>query len=420
VGRGTFLANTVSAAPYTSASHGAIFSGRYPLHSGLHELYNGDLRRPTIFTHGREAGCRTVMKVDFPFILGHDLGFARDVDDYLVEDDDAFIDAVAAAPSSVSLAHFGGVHVPYGFHSLRFGGDAYREKLAAIEAEIADSTPYPVDQLFEGERDEEDSRLLLRYKRVVQALYAEGAYERLFELYLEGIEHFLAARFAPWLDRLLDRLAGRRVLLVVFGDHGEEWDEVSNGHFNTLAEGVLRVPVILVGDGVGTRTVLSRTRTVDVTPTVLDLAGLGPPAADVDGRSLVDLLEGGSLPDLPALAQAHVPDTPDFVRHQAKQLAGGGRGPLDHVFLAEASYLDDRRLVRTHHEFRDSFSRIVPAPGEVVERFDEHQVPTVDDEAPREDLRAALDAYAASARPTTATEAPDDVRRSLRDFGYRV
>jgi hypothetical protein len=92
---GVFFPNMVSAPPYTAASHGAIFTGQYPLRNGLHEFYNGSLRSPSVFTYGKRAGRRTVMKVDFPIILGPELGFTRDIDVYLTEDDDRFIDAVA-------------------------------------------------------------------------------------------------------------------------------------------------------------------------------------------------------------------------------------------------------------------------------------------------------------------------------------
>lgn len=421
--RGTYFANTISAAPYTSASHGTILSGRYPLHSGIYELYNGQLRDPTLFSHARRAGRRTVMKVDFPIILGADLGFTRDVDDYLVEEDDAFVDAVAGTESSVSLAHFGGVHVPYGFHSVRFGGDEYRAKLVEIEAEVPDDVPFPADQLVETYRDPEDADLLVRYKRVVQWLYAVGRYERLFELYLEGVEHFLTTRFRPWLERLCERLAGTRYLLVVFGDHGEEYDDGSCAHFNTLAEGVLRVPVILVGDDVTPQTVTTRVRTADILPTILDLDGLAPsPGPALDGESLADVVRGAPLTQpRPAIAQAYVPDTPEFVRHQRRQLAGEDCGPLRHVFFADAAYADDRRVVRTHHRFTDSFTRIVPvADSVVVERFDDAGAPHPDPAVPADDLLAALDRYNLSRQPAVPVDAPDDIRDSLRRMGYRL
>ena len=76
---GVFFPNMVSAPPYTAASHGAIFTGQYPLHNGLHEFYNGSLRSPSVFTYGKRAGRRTVMKVDFPIILGPELGFSSAV-----------------------------------------------------------------------------------------------------------------------------------------------------------------------------------------------------------------------------------------------------------------------------------------------------------------------------------------------------
>ena len=56
----------------------------------------------------------------------------------------------------------------------------------------------------------------------------------------------------------------------------------------------LRVPLVLAGPGIEVGTDDRFVTNVDLAPTVLDLAGLD--GSDVDGRSLVPLLEGGSPP----------------------------------------------------------------------------------------------------------------------------
>ncbi|HXO22066.1 MAG TPA: sulfatase-like hydrolase/transferase [Thermoanaerobaculia bacterium] len=85
--------------------------------------------------------------------------------------------------------------------------------------------------------------------------------------------------------------------VVAVGDHGEmlgDHGELTHGLL--LFEGVRRVPLILAGPGVPAgqnRDCL--VRTADVTPTLLELAGIAPPKgpAALDGLSLLPLLAGG-------------------------------------------------------------------------------------------------------------------------------
>ncbi|WP_055494248.1 sulfatase-like hydrolase/transferase [Streptomyces sp. TP-A0356] len=422
--RGAYFPNMISAAPYTAASHGAIFTGQYPLHNGLHEFYNGSLRAPSVFTYGRRDGRRTVMKVDFPIILGPELGFTRDIDTYLIESDDAFIDAVTSEDRTLALAHFGGVHLPYGFHNLTLGGAAYREKVAELEAGLPDELPF-VDRLVETYRDPEDADLLVRYKRATTYLHGQGAYDRLFQLYLEGVEHFLATRLSGFLDRLTDRVAaaGKRMLLVLFADHGEEFDEQTNGHFNSMSEGVLRVPLIIVGDGVQPGTHEHRIRTVDIAPTVLDLAGISAPATGVfDGRSLASVVRGKDTldGDAPALAESYNAELNDFIAFQERQLSGRTPGPLRHFLVGHAAYLGDRRVVRMARRYSEAFQRATPFDTVRVERFDADGVPRPAPDDDGADLLALLDDYRTALRAPQDVTVTDEMRSQLRSLGYSV
>ncbi|MFE7811497.1 sulfatase-like hydrolase/transferase [Streptomyces sp. NBRC 110035] len=422
--RGAYFPNMISAAPYTAASHGAIFTGQYPLHNGLHEFYNGSLKAPSVFTYGRRDGRRTVMKVDFPIILGKELGFTRDIDTYLIEDDEGFIEAVASADRTVALAHFGSVHVPYGFHNLTLGGDAYREKVAELEAGLPDELPF-VDRLVETYRDPEDADLLMRYKRVTTYLHQQGAYDRLFQLYLDGVEHFLATRLSAFLDRLTERVAatGKRMLLVLFADHGEEFDEQTNGHFNSMAEGVLRVPLIIVGDGVEPGTHERRIRTVDIAPTVLELAGVPAPATGVfDGRSLASVARGEEVlgGDAPAVAESYNVELNDFIAFQERQLSGRTPGPLPHFLVGHAAYLGDRRVVRMARHYSEALQRATPYDRVRVERFDADGVPRPVPDDDGADLLAMLDDYRTALRESEQTTVTDEMRGQLRSLGYSV
>lgn len=403
VARGAFFANCVSAAPYTSASHASIFTGKWPQRHGVFEFFNRKLAGPTVFTTMHRAGYRTIMKSDFPLILGPTLGFDRGIDTFLVEDDDAYLDAIAAQPKTVSLVHFGGVHVPYGYHNLRYGGDAYRAKLDALEHAYQPPASVPKDQLFETPRDQQDMDLLLRYKNVIEHLWRTDRADAIFDLYLDGIEWFLQHRFAGFMAKLEQILHGKRALIVLFGDHGEEYDADSYGHFNSVAEGVLRVPLLFLGDGVKPGIHTGRVCTVDVLPTVLDLQG-GRRARpqDLDGISLAATVRAGEpYAARMGFAQAYVADTMRFVRFQQKMMrVGKKQGALPHLLFKETVWDGEYKLSRVMAEFEQYLGGMAAVePRYRLEHFDADQVPhRIDDAAMQARLGRRLDQYNAVGR----------------------
>ncbi|WP_219116730.1 sulfatase-like hydrolase/transferase [Janthinobacterium sp. UMAB-56] len=385
VDEGAFFANCVSAAPYTSASHASILNGKWPLRHGVYEFFNKKLSGETLFTRAQRSGYRTILKSDFPLILGPTLGFDRGIDHFLVENDDAYLAALGQAERSVSLAHFGGVHVPYGFHNLQYGGDAYRSKLAELEKRVGTSASLPKDQLFETLRDEEDMQHLMRYKRVIQELWKADRAEDIFGLYLEGIEHFLRYRFAPFMAKLRQRLAGKRWLIVLFGDHGEEYDEQSFGHFNSVAEGVLRVPLLFIGDDVAPAIHTERVRTVDILPTILDLNGeRRRQRTSIDGISLAATVRD-RMPytSRHGYAQAYVADTARFVKFQQRMLSHGKKqGHLPHLLFKETVWDGKHKFSRTVADFEQYLGGMAPIdPIHRLERFNDAHFPQPSNEA---------------------------------------
>jgi len=105
----------------------------------------------------------------------------------------------------------------------------------------------------------------------------------------------------------LDELGLRdRTLVAVTSDHGEELGERIPSdlgrHGHALWDTLLRVPLIVSDPRLPPRRVADQVRTVDVLPTLLELAGLeaDPRAA---GRSLVPLMRGEPGPERPAYAE---------------------------------------------------------------------------------------------------------------------
>ena len=138
-----------------------------------------------------------------------------------------------------------------------------------------------------------------------------------------------------WLGPVFEQV-GDDALVVITGDHGEEYPDngwqqlkvrVSRkvrrglrpagwfpfldrklgarvvGHGFGLQEALVRVPLVIAGAGHPGTTMTDQVRHVDLLPTLGELLGLSVPS-HIDGRSLVPLIEGKSLPEEPAYMEA--------------------------------------------------------------------------------------------------------------------
>jgi arylsulfatase A-like enzyme len=104
-------------------------------------------------------------------------------------------------------------------------------------------------------------------------------------------------------DRAVGRIAGffqdrqlsEQTLFIVTADHGEEFLEHGGTlHTGTLFEELVQVPLIVRAPG-GPRGVRrpELVRSFDVTPTILDYAGIAPAARPMEARSFRPALAGG-------------------------------------------------------------------------------------------------------------------------------
>jgi arylsulfatase A-like enzyme len=95
--------------------------------------------------------------------------------------------------------------------------------------------------------------------------------------------------------RELSRLGlAEDTLLVVTSDHGTElYEHRRFDHGFTLYDELLRVPLIIKLPGQkGGVAIRENVSSIDVMPTILDLAGILPPARQLRGRSLIPLIRG--------------------------------------------------------------------------------------------------------------------------------
>jgi len=160
-----------------------------------------------------------------------------------------------------------------------------------------------------------------------------------------------------WTDRQLGRLFRGltrrglldRTMVVVTADHGEElWEHGKFFHGQSLYDELLHVPLIVHAPGQReARQVNDLASTIDVVPTVVDVAQLAPVTGD--GRSLVPLLSAGGAASPGTLASRDGGTSP-----------GGVPSPdarTDRTIFATVSYPEPRTPPR--HAVRSATRKLI-------------------------------------------------------------
>lgn len=280
----------VSTNTYTTASHASLFTGLYPPRHGVRQISHATLRGEvwTLAEIFRAAGYRTAMTTDVlelfepPRLTG---GFEK-----VFHLDDAgllnFLQVHRDQPL-FAFAHFFDVHEPYcwaeyecqsGYNQGYF--EVMRELYGRCGVVWRDRRAHEIwYDLFRPEQGWRRTELML-------------------PIYVKGVTRFDTGRLAHFLGRLEQMGLLDGSLLIVFSDHGE--GRVSDGyyyagnefgHAGLLYDDVLRVPIMLAHQDLPHRMVTQLTSTVDILPTVLDLAlGVDPKQVlpyRVDGMSLL-------------------------------------------------------------------------------------------------------------------------------------
>jgi len=191
----------------------------------------------------------------------------------------------------------------------------------------------------------------------------------------------------------IDRHVGLDRALVVFtSDHGEAFGEHGmEEHGHTLHGEVLRVPLVITGDGFppGT-TVDAPVRTIDVAPTLAHAAGAA--TTGMEGVDLRGWLAAGAEP-LPVYAEGML------------------YGSTEHALLRNGWKL----MTDTQVE-RPALYELARDPDELSDRSDEQpaHVESLRVELERRRARYHQDLHALDAEPTDT----EDARRALRSLGY--
>lgn len=165
-------------------------------------------------------------------------------------------------------------------------------------------------------------------------------------------------------------------LVVLTSDHGEELGEhgAVGWHGHTLYEELLRVPLIVKlpgGAHAGTR-VAASVRSLDIAPTILDLAGVPIPEGFQGVSLLPHLAPGVSPADLPALSELDAAPPRVSYRQRPWKLDGPRLFDLegDPGESRDVASTESRRLEALDRAAEEWLGRRPPPPAERVELED--------------------------------------------------
>jgi N-acetylglucosamine-6-sulfatase len=197
--------------------------------------------------------------------------------------------------------------------------------------------------------------------------------------------------------RVLDYLEAEKLLdstLVVYmGDNGFAFGEHGLIDKRTAYEESMRVPLVMAGGGLpAARSVDAVIANIDIAPTVLEAAGLVPPA--MDGRSFLPLARGESPPWRDTLLYEyywernfpHTPTVHALRDAQYKYIRYQGLWDTDELYDLRADPREMRNLIRDPRH-QDVVTRMNAALFETLASTDGLYIPLAPDRGQQQALR---------------------------------
>jgi arylsulfatase A-like enzyme len=284
-GSGANFLQAVATTTSTTPSFSSMLTGCYPPRHGVRGLqgYSLSSQLKTMAEAFSEAGYKTHAEVTGPLLreTGVLRGFevANHRQAYRVPffnwRDDVLEKLTGFVDPWFFLLHIWEVHRPYRAppdFEKRWDRSGYEAAVAATDDwlnPVFDALPANTIVVITGDHGEEFPETKLQHKVIRGARRAR--------------ETFKTSKWLPALDK---RLA-----------------ELTVGHGFALHEHLVRVPLVISGPGVAPVEVREQVRHVDLYPTLAELCDLPTPQG-IDGRSIVPLMTGGTLPDEPAYMEA--------------------------------------------------------------------------------------------------------------------
>jgi len=312
---GVVFEDASAAAPWTLPSHASMLTGLFPLR---HRVTSSKTRLPddvrTAAGWFASAGYRTAAVVNVEWLKKENFGVTREFEDYLWVPTtldrkapntwvtDQAIEWIEGLEEDRRLFLF--VHY-YDLHSDYAAEPAYERLFVGPYDGIADGTGWQLKRaVLEDDYIEFCHESFDPEQCTFGSLYVVDENVHKIHFDADDVQHLKDLYDAQirQLDTELSRLftALRRrglfehTLAVVTSDHGEEFMEHGRvEHFIPTYQQTLHVPLVVRGPGVprGVR-VTAPVSSVDIAPTLLELAGVPQPEG-LDGRSLLPLWSGG-------------------------------------------------------------------------------------------------------------------------------
>lgn len=274
--QGIVFDQAYTSVPITLPAHASIFTGTYPVFHGV--------RDNSTFQLAESLTTLAEVLVDHGFSTG---GF------------------IGGLP----------VHSQFG---LAQGFETYDERLHTTRSEIASRTQVerPGEQVVRSAvawlEDLREDEPFFAFVHLFDPHVPYQAPARFAKRYPNDLYQAEIAYTDTCLGELLDFLhqSGRdkSTLVIMVADHGEGLgDHGEDTHTFLIYETTMRVPLIISGPGIasGVR-IPDPVRTIDIMPTLLALLNV-PAPADVQGRSLADLIAGRTAPSAPVLLETEFP-----------------------------------------------------------------------------------------------------------------
>lgn len=278
----------ISVAPITLPSHTSIMTSTYPFVHGVRA--NGAFRVPaanlTLAEIMRAHGYRTGAQVA-AFVMAAQYGLNQGFDDYV--DVDVAPDALMPGGEAVEAG---------GWAGRRQWAERRGDKVRAGAVDWLRA--HASDKFF----------LWVHFFDPHQPYDPPEPYKTGYRSPYSGEIAYVDDQIGQLRKAMEDIGVADRTLVCVVADHGEglgEHNEMT--HLSFVYDTTVRVPLILWCPGrvPAGSTIGAQVRTIDVTPTLLDMVAL-PPKPDAEGTSLVPLLDGSRTDlDLPAYAETFVP-----------------------------------------------------------------------------------------------------------------
>jgi hypothetical protein len=313
---GLVFSNMVSTAPNTPPSHATIFSGLYPPRHGIRSFFHRKIPDEvnTIFEIFSRNGYETFCAAD-EALFNDILELSRGCDHFIDHDegDQILFDKLKDHTDEdiFLFQRFLDVHFPY-MISKSPPQEGYLEGSYQSTKSLCDRFGFEFI-LEEDNLDDVDAHRE-QWFIIKEALEGHQSIDDiLVPEYIKGVNKFDRGRFAYYIDSLEEMGILDDAIVVLMSDHGEsvisqnkvEDDVRRFDHCNANVDDLVRVPFVVKGSGIEAKNESSLSSTVDVLPTILDLADIPEPTSgyDIQGRSLLDVVDNPDVTGSPAYSE---------------------------------------------------------------------------------------------------------------------